>query len=180
MTDRAIRREARSRVIRCRRTVVILGVAGITISGRPGIFAPNVALNTRQRGMKSRQRKFGIRRMIKRNLGPVHRRMTDSAGPRERRLDMVRIRCPVKRCRVAGIAIGRQGCVIVGHMARRTRHRCVRPGQRKRPDQMIEAGRHPGNRRMTHRAIRRESASYVRRLGRPVEGREVAPVAVLG
>ena len=78
---------------------------------------------------------------------------------------------------VAAETVGRNGRVIVVHMATGTCNRCVGAGQRETGVVVIEARRAPGCGAVAHIALLRETRGHMVRVVRALEVIQVAPDA---
>jgi len=100
------------------------------------------------------------------------------ARRREPSRGMVRIRCPHVLSPMARVAVRRRSNKNVVHMAQRTLHRHMRPGQRERRLRVIKHRPGPTDCRMTRRARCRKSCRNVIRIRSPRILRLVAGIAV--
>lgn len=91
-------------MIRIRRGVEILHVAGGAIGGRSCIFSTKVALRTLQRGVHPRQGKTGERSVVKLRSAPGSGRVAHAAVARKPGLQVTRIGRAVVVLRVASEA----------------------------------------------------------------------------
>jgi len=120
VTNGARRREARGDMvwIGCRR--VLRFVACVTVRGRAGIHAVDVAFRTCHRCVSSRQgkRRFVV---IEYRTRPTDSCVTDGACRRKSGIDVVRIGCGDVLVLVTSVAVRGQGCVVFVDMAERAR-----------------------------------------------------------
>ena len=106
-------------------------VAGIAISWQCCVVIVHMALYACDRDMRTGQRERG-RVVIECRAGPGRSIVASGASCGETDDGMRWACCAIPRRCVAGVAIGRQRCVVVIHVARRARHSDVRAGQWER------------------------------------------------
>ena len=175
MTGRAVRREARSHVIRIRGPVVIGHMTSIAVRWRACIPV-GMALDAVHVGVRALERKAravmvegaGLPRCFIMALSTIHR----EAGRH-----VVRIGGAVVVRQVARIARGRCARVAV-RVALQAVHVRVRSRQREARRVVIEGRRLPGALVVARRAVRAEPGTGMVRIGRRVVIRQVARVAV--
>ena len=171
MTRLARRREHRRNVIRVRRSLVLGLVTAVAIRRSSRILAADVT--TRAGDARMRARQWEPRAVvIESGRLPGRRAVTYRAVEGEPGSLVVRIGRAVIRSEVTSRA-SRTQVVVSVHVTGRARDTRMRACQRESRFTVIERGARPRRSRMTHRAIRRESGSYVVRVSRLVEIRDM-------
>ena len=148
MADLALLRNSGRSVIRIRRTLKVLQVAGNASRSRQVVVSVRVALGARHLCVGTRQRKCRLR-MIEGGGLPGRRRVTDLALLRYPGRHVIGIRGPLEILEVARNTCGRRDVEITIGMALIALELRVSAGQREAYRIVIEAGRLPGRGRMT-------------------------------
>ena len=177
MANRAIRRESRSDVIWICRTSKVRLMARIACGWRVCVAVIDVALRTSQRRVETGKWIVCISSVIEIDCGPNRGVVAGIAGCRERRGHVIWIRCSCPVRLVTAKAGCGQRCVVVAHVARRTRNGDVRTCERKRRLVVVEYRLRPGRGVMASLASGREARGNVIWICRPSEVRLVAAVA---
>ena len=138
-------RKASADVIRIRGAGVVSLMAGVTI-GRDGcVVVVGVAAGSRHSDVGAGERERSLV-VIERGARPGRSVVAGGAGGRKARCDVIRIRGAGVVSLVAGVTIGRNGCVVVVGVAGCARHSDVGAGERKCSSVVIECGWRPGRR----------------------------------
>ncbi len=119
-------------MIRSCRSIEVIHVAGVTGSRRGCVVVVGVALRAGYRGMESGERIVGIERVIEGRVEPVACAVATVARVREIHLHVAGVAGSVEIIDVAGVAILRNGCVVVVCVALRAGKRGVGADERKR------------------------------------------------
>jgi hypothetical protein len=178
VADGAVGGETRLDVIGIRGALIVLYVAGITISGGANEFVVDVAERAGDVHMRAgeRKRRLGV---VKHCAGPRGCRMTDGTVCWEARSDVIGIRSALIVLRMAGIAIGGRTGKLAVDVTEIAREGDMRTRQRElREFIVIEGSSRPGRRCMTNRAVGGETRLDVIRIRGALKILDVATVAI--
>jgi hypothetical protein len=179
MAGLARRREPSGNVVRVRRPLKILQVAGDAGCVRQTVVVVDMAGRARHVHVRARQRKPRCVVIERRRL-PRRRCMAGLARRREPSGNVVRVRRPLEILQVAGDAGCVRQAVVVVDVAGRARHAHVRARQCESRLVVIKCRRLPRRGRVAHLAGRRNAGLRVIRIGRCVEIVDMARGAVGG
>ena len=169
----AILRESRGLVRRRIRPVVIVEMAGSTGRAGQAEIAVHVALRALHAGVRAGQRETSGR-VVERRAGPLRGVVATRAILRESRGLVRRVSGSVVVGQVARDAGGAGQAEVIVHVALRALHAGVRAGQRETGRGVVEGRAGPLRGGVTAGAVLREPGGFVRRVGGPVEIRQVA------
>lgn len=128
MTDRAIRGEPCSRMVRTCRRLVLLQMTRRTCSRRSGISVVHVTLRAGDACVGSGQRKVRVRIVVKPSTRPLDCRVAGLAGRRKHRRYVVRIRCALVCRDMTRVTVGRCSGITIVRVTLRARGIYVHAG----------------------------------------------------